>query len=148
MTKYYVRRKSHFCSFLHKRRVRLEIIFAIPVLVYSLGYLKPEVNESWHRSAKFDCKRHWLWVRSLLEKMKYLFKIYISVCWLWSRGKALSSATQHAMSPECGGNWENGVLTLGSICLPCCVRNTTWSWFNFYYLLYSFVKCGYLFFFL
>ena len=25
---------------------------------------------------------------------------------------------------------ERSVLTLGSLCLPCCVRDTVWSWFN------------------
>ena len=35
-----------------------------------------------------------------------IFNIFISS--LWSRGKsaALSSATQHAIPPEFGGNWE------------------------------------------
>ena len=26
------------------------------------------------------------------------------------------------------GSGERSVLTLGSLCLPCCVRNTAWSW--------------------
>ena len=26
---------------------------------------------------------------------------------------------------------ERSVLTLGSLCLPCCVRDTAWSWFIF-----------------
>ena len=44
---------------------------------------------------------------------------------LWCRGKsaALSSATEHAISPELGGKWVTcvSVLTLGSLCLACCV---------------------------
>ena len=36
----------------------------------------------------------------------------------------LSSTTQHAMPPEFGRQWGTGVLTLGSLCLPCCVRDT------------------------
>ena len=38
---------------------------------------------------------------------------------------ALSSATQHAMPPEFGSplSAERSVLTLGSLCLPWCVRD-------------------------
>ena len=35
---------------------------------------------------------------------------------------ALSSATQHARRPELCGKWGTECLTLGSLCLPCCVR--------------------------
>ena len=31
-------------------------------------------GQSWHRGIKCDCKIDWLWVRSPLEEMKYLFK--------------------------------------------------------------------------
>ena len=37
---------------------------------------------------------------------------------------ALSSATQHAMPPELAESGERSVLTLGSLCLPCCLRDT------------------------
>ena len=43
---------------------------------------------------------------------------------LSSATAALSSATQHAMPPEIGRTGERSVLTLGSLCLPCCVRDT------------------------
>ena len=51
-------------------------------------------------------KRDWLWVRFLLEQMKYLLKIDILISLLWYRVKsvALNSATQHAMPPEFDGN--------------------------------------------
>ena len=41
-----------------------------------------------------------------------------------NRGETLSSATQHAMPLEFGGSGERIVLILGSLCLPCCVRDT------------------------
>ena len=44
-----------------------------------------------------DCKRDWLWARSLLEKIKYLCKSVVS-----RQSTALSSAIQYAMPPELG----------------------------------------------
>ena len=32
-------------------------------------------GQSWCRGTKCDCKHDWSWVRSPLEKMKYLFKM-------------------------------------------------------------------------
>ena len=34
---------------------------------------------------------------------------------------------QHAVLPESAEGGERSVLTLGSLCLPCCVRDTAWS---------------------
>ena len=53
-------------------------------------------------------------------------QIYISISSLWYRGKALelSSAIQHGMPPELGRKWGTECLTLGFLCLPCCVRDT------------------------
>ena len=46
---------------------------------------------------------------------------------------ALSSATQHCLQNSAeSGEWN--VLTLSSLCLPCCVRDTAWSWLNIYLL--------------
>ena len=67
------------------------------------------------------CKIDWLWVRSPLEEVKYLFTFLFSFLRSGVEGAALSSATQHAMPPELG---EWSVLTLGSLCLPCCARDT------------------------
>ena len=39
---------------------------------------------------------------------------------------ALSSETQHAMPPEFVRKWGTEYLLL--LCLPCCVRDTAWSW--------------------
>ena len=61
----------------------------------------------------------------------YIFiYIYNFISSLWCRGKA-----RHWVPPlntqclqksaEIG---EQSVLTLGSLCLPCCVRDTAWSW--------------------
>ena len=62
----------------------------------------------------------------------YLYLYFHSFALVSRQRAALSSASQHAMPPELGGKWERSVLTLGSICLRCCVRDTAWGWFYFY----------------
>ena len=67
------------------------------------------------------------------EEMKYLLK-FIFFSSLWCRGKArrwdLSLNTQCIQNPAESG--ERSVLILDSICLPCYVRDTAWSWFSFF----------------
>ena len=46
------------------------------------------------------------------------FCIFISSLWCRKESAAMNSTIQHAMPPEIG---ERSVLTLGSLCLPCCV---------------------------
>ena len=59
--------------------------------------------------------------------------IYFHFLALVSRqSAALSSATQHAMAPELGRKWGTECLSLGSLFLPCCVRDTAWSWINYF----------------
>ena len=81
-----------------------------------------EVNTLWGQSwrgrgTKCDCKIDLLWIRSQLEEMKYLFTFCV-VFRQWTRN---TSRTRRKI--------RNNVLTLGSLCLPCCVRDTAWSWF-------------------
>ena len=64
-----------------------------------------------------------------IEELKYLLKIYIFFALVSRKSAVLSSATQHAMPPEFGKKWGTECLTLGSLCLPCCMRDTPWSWF-------------------
>ena len=62
--------------------------------------------------------------------------IYIFISLLWYSGKArcwvLPLNTPCLQNSAESGKWS--VLTLGSLCLPCCVRDTAWSWYryNFY----------------
>ena len=49
---------------------------------------------------------------------------------------ALSSAIQQAMPPEFGRKCQRRVLTLGSLCLPCCVWHIAWIWFLYLKHLY------------
>ena len=43
------------------------------------------------------------------------------------------------MPPEFRRKWGTECLTLGFLCLPCCVRDTAWSWFFFdFFIKYSF----------
>ena len=58
---------------------------------------------------KCDCRVDWLWARSPLEKMKYLF-IFSFLRLVSGQSAALSSATQHAMPPEFSGKWGTEVL--------------------------------------
>ena len=47
----------------------LEIFFSILMNLYYSSW-----GQSWCSGTKCDCKTDWLWVRSLLEEMKYLLK--------------------------------------------------------------------------
>ena len=70
-------------------------------------------GQSWRRGTKCDCKVNWLWVRSPLEEMKYLYKFIFSFLRSGRRrvkSTALSSATQHAMPPEFGRKWGTECL--------------------------------------
>ena len=75
-----------------------------------------------------------MWVRSSLEKTKYLFKYVFIFPFLHSRrGQArhwvLPLNTLRLQNPtECE---ERSVLTLGSLCLSCRGRDTAWSWFSY-----------------
>ena len=72
-------------------------------------------GQSWRRGTKCNCKTDWLWVRSLLEDMKYLLKfplllfhynLYFHFFALGSKQSgALSSAIQHAIPPEFDRKW-------------------------------------------
>ena len=92
------------------------------------------------RGTKCDCKIDWLWVRSPLEEIKYLLTLHILhifISSLWCRGKVRRwvpplKAQYLQNSAE---RVERSVLTLGSLCLPCCVRDTAWSSFNFFNLM-------------
>ena len=90
-------------------------------------------GRSWRGGTKCDCKIDSLWVRSPLEEMKYLF-IYIFISSLWRRGKARRWIPP--LNTQCLQNsaesGERSVSTLGSLCLPYCVRDTAWSWFIYY----------------
>ena len=68
-----------------------------------------------------DCKTDWLWVRSPLEEVKDLLKCEINTYFHFF---ALVSRSSLQNSAESG---QRSVLTLGSLCLPCCVRDTAWS---------------------
>ena len=71
---------------------------------------------------------------SIPTRGKEIFlEIYSSVSSLW-RGK------EHRWVPplnsQCLQNSaERSVLTLGPLCLPHCVLNTAWSWFDLFYFL-------------
>ena len=74
-------------------------------------------RQSWRRGTQCDCKCDWLWVRSPLEEMEYLFEfIYLFLRFIvgvegvsrqWA---ALSSAAQHTMSLEFVRKWGTKCL--------------------------------------
>ena len=59
--------------------------------------------------------------------------IYIFISSLWCQGKVRRWFPP--FNTQCLQNsakiGERSVLTLGALCLPCCVRDTAWSWFDF-----------------
>ena len=69
-----------------------------------------------------------MWVRSTLEEMKYLF--IVSLLRFGVEGKALRWVPP--VNTQCpqklAESGERSVLTLGSLCQHCCLRDTAWSW--------------------
>ena len=76
------------------------------------------------RGTKCDCKLDWLWVRYPLEEMKYLLKFIFP--FLRSDVEAKARLWLPPLNRQCPQNSaeseEWSVLTLGSLCLACCVR--------------------------
>ena len=67
-------------------------------------YLSPVWGQSWRRDIKCDCKIDWLWVRSTLEEMKYLFTFLFSFlcCSVEAKGGVeIRHSTRNA-----SGKWE------------------------------------------
>ena len=101
--------KSLFYAFLIFARFNLNLVFVwvitkrkVKKYLIITFYKCHKWGRSWRRGTKCDCKIDWLWVRSPLEEVKYLFTIIFS--FLRSGVEAaLSSITQHAMLPEFGG---------------------------------------------
>ena len=91
-------------------------------------------GQSWRSGTRCDCKTDWLWVWSPLEEMKYLLKFifpFLRSGVEAKRGVEYSHSTRNASRiRQKVGN--GSVLTLGFLCLPSCVRDTAWSWFNRY----------------
>ena len=96
----------------------------------------------WRRGTKCDCKTDWLWFRFPVEEMKYFLK-FIVPCLCSGvedkRGVEFCHCVQN--SAESG---VRSVSTLGSLCLPCNLRDTAWSWLiTRYNLLWSVVSMIY-----
>ena len=89
---------------------------------------------SWRRGTKCDWKTDWLWVRFPLEEMKYLLKFIFP----FLRSGAEARRWVLPLNTQCLQNsaesGERSVLTLGSLCLPCCMRDTAGSWFFLVFL--------------
>ena len=71
------------------------------------------------------------------SKNEIFIYIYIIISSLWCRGKARRWVpplnTQHLQNLAKSG--QRKVLTLGSFCLHCCVRDTAWSWFMYVFVI-------------
>ena len=82
-------------------------------------------DQSWRSGTRCDCKTDWLWVRSPLEEMKYLLKFifpFLRSGVEVKRGVEFCHSTRNTSRiRQKVGN--GSVLTLGSLCLPCCVRD-------------------------
>ena len=111
-------------SYQNKNKVKIGI--GIIIIIYW--------GQSWRSGTKCDCKTDWLWVRSPLEEMKYLLKFIFPFLRSGIEAKVwvLSLNTQCLQNSAESGKTE--CLTLGSFCLPCCVRDTAWSWFIYLFI--------------
>ena len=71
-------------------------------------------------------------VETPLEEMKYLFTFifsFLSSGVEAKRGVEFCHSTPNASRIRQKVGNERSVLTLDSLCLPCCVRDTAWSYF-------------------
>ena len=87
--------------------------------------IKIRGGRSWRRGTKCDCNIDWLWVRSPLEEVKYLFTFIFPFFRSGveaKRGVEFRHSTRS--DSRINGKWERCVLTLGSLCLPYYVRDT------------------------
>ena len=94
-------------------------------------------GQSWRRGTRCDCKIDWLRVRSPFDEMNYIFTFIFS--FLRSGVETKSGVVFRHSTRQCLQNLaqsgELSVITLGCLCLPCCVRDTAWRWFNLIYLI-------------
>ena len=93
-------------------------------MIYSIEYLLRPVTAQLHKCVTVYVTV----VDSIPTRGIQIFYIFLSSLWCPRQRTALSSATQHAMPPGFGDKWGTN-LTLGSLCLPCCVWYTAWNWF-------------------
>ena len=64
----------------------LDVIMSLLVFLY---YTFDRAEEARPRAkSQVCCVRNWLWVRSPLEEMKYLYNLYSFISSLWCRSKA------------------------------------------------------------
>ena len=77
----------------------------------------------WLRPVVAQGHKMWLLTRLVVcpisTREKEMFNIFNSSLWCRGISAALSSVTQCFQNSA--DNWERSVLTLGSLCLPCCV---------------------------
>ena len=70
------------------------------------------------------------------KKWNIFFLIYISISLLWCRNKSRRWVTP--LNKQCLQSSakieELSIWTLGSLCLPCYMRDTAWSWLDFLYM--------------
>ena len=81
-------------------------------------------GQSWRRGT-CDCKIDWLWIRSPLEEMKYLFTFLRSGVKA-KRGVEFRHSTRNALRTRQKVG-SGSVLKRGFLCLPCSLWNTAWS---------------------
>ena len=83
------------------------------------------------RGTKCDCNHDWLWVRSPLEEIKYLFKFIFSYLRSGVEAKVRRRVPLINMQylQNSAENGERSVLELNSLCLPCCVHDIASSCF-------------------
>ena len=107
------------------------IWYPVTLLGYFAAY-NLSWGQSWLSGTKCDCKTDWLWVWSPLEEMKHFLKFifpFLRSGVEAKRGFDFCHSTRNASRIR---QKVGSFLTLGSLCLPCCGRDTEWSWFIFF----------------
>ena len=67
-------------------------------------------GQSWRRGTRCDCKTNWLWVRSLLEEMKYLLKFIFKFLRSGVEVKRGVEFCHLTRTPEFGRKWGTECL--------------------------------------
>ena len=109
------------CIFLNEDGFELFFISSFIVQKYNLiSKIKENIIQNKYEASRGD----WLWVRSPQEEIKYLFTFIFS--FLRSGVEAKARRWVPPPNTQCLQNsaesGQRSVLTLGSFCLHCCVR--------------------------
>ena len=129
---------------IHKHKQRLYKVKAIKDKLF-----RARASLSRHRGlcclvaqgCQCDCKRNGCLFDFHSEKWFFFFHLLGLVT---GKSAEFCHSTRQCLQNS-AERWERSVLTLGSLCPPCRVRDTAWSWFLIYlYLYFNYLSLKYL----